>query len=454
MATTSSQEVPQQVPQEVESTLNEIELQDTPPQPNIEEKDNVRNVWQVPVHQFPVIDVPKEASKSVRKFYQAQNETVEELKTIKDKIQQLREKRRRRESVHLQPEGVDAQAEEGVQGEAEDTALRLTFEKEERLTAEQAAYEQFCIQASFWINVLLAMVKLGSSIVSLSLSVITSTFDSFLDLLVGAIIWFANRLRNKTTASTRMRYPVGRARLEPLGFIIFASIMSTASLFIVVEGIQQIAEGIVYQVRGEPIPVSVLSVTDDPSTLKAFYWVGVAVLAFTIIIKFILWLICRRATYSSASQAYATDHMNDVLTNFVALVAVFTTQWVWWFDPAGAIVLSIYIVFRWSKESIPHILNLVGRTADREFINRVTFIAMNHNVAIEKVDTVQAWYMGDGLYVELDIVMDTMTPLIHAHDIAEELQLTIEQMPEVERCYVHIDYEYQHRHKDEHLSGF
>jgi divalent metal cation (Fe/Co/Zn/Cd) transporter len=97
-------------------------------------------------------------------------------------------------------------------------------------------------------------------------------------------------------------------------------------------------------------------------------------------------------------------------------------------------------------------MNLVGRVADREFINLVTFIALNHNEAINYVDTVQAWYMGDGLYVELDIVMDTDTPLNIAHDIAEELQLTIEQMPEVERCYVHIDHEYDHKHKDEHLG--
>jgi divalent metal cation (Fe/Co/Zn/Cd) transporter len=71
------------------------------------------------------------------------------------------------------------------------------------------------------------------------------------------------------------------------------------------------------------------------------------------------------------------------------------------------------------------------------------FLKFSHS----KVDTVQAWYMGDGLYVELDIVMDSATPLQNAHDIAEELQLIVEQMPEVERCYVHIDYEYDHKYE-------
>jgi divalent metal cation (Fe/Co/Zn/Cd) transporter len=195
-----------------------------------------------------------------------------------------------------------------------------------------------------------------------------------------------------------MLYPVGRARLEPLGFIVFASVMSTASLFLIIEGAKQIIEGIVYISRGQEIPENVLSLSTDPKILAAFHWVGVATLAFTIIIKFFLWILCRRATYSSSCQAYATDHILDVITNVVALVAVFVTEWVWWFDPAGAIVLSIYIVYRWSKESIrksnyrqflttivAHILNLVGRVADREFINMITFIALNHDEAINYV---------------------------------------------------------------------
>jgi divalent metal cation (Fe/Co/Zn/Cd) transporter len=297
---------------------------------------------------FPVMDVHKKQPKTVRKFYKRQNRTVEELKAIQDKINIQRERFRKR--------NAETQLEENAQEENK-------IEKEERLTKAQAAYEKLCLASSFWVNVILALVKLGSSIVSLSLAVITSTFDSFLgsnnfisltrtDLLVGAILYMANRMRNTKSPTMHMHYPVGRARLEPLGFIVFASVMSTASLFLIIEGAKQIIEGIIYKSRGQDIPENILSLSTNPAVLTAFYWVGVAVLAFTIVLKFILWLLCRRATYSTSCQAYATDHFLDVITNLVALVAVFVTQWVWWFDPMGAILLSIYIVYRWSKESI------------------------------------------------------------------------------------------------------
>ncbi|KAL0486895.1 metal tolerance protein [Acrasis kona] len=414
--------------------------------------------WQIPISSFPIVEVPEKAHKSIKNFYNNQNEVVEEMRSLYEKLEAQKEKARRfKERNHLsQVADISVKPVDGganiVQEQDEEGEQESLYQKDERLSTAQLKFEGLCIHLSMWINVMLAVVKLASSIISNSLSVITSTFDSFLDLLVGLILWITNRMRNKMSASARMQYPVGRARLEPLGFIIFASVMSTASLFLIVEAVQQIAEGAAYMIKGIPQPENVLAISDDPYILNVFYWVGVGALGFTIIVKFLLWLLCRRGvSFSSACDAYATDHMNDVLTNIVALVAVLVTQWIWWFDPAGAIFLSAYIVYRWSKETIPHVLNLVGRVADREFVNKVTFMAMNHNENIQKVDTVQAWYMGAGLYVELDIVVDPQLPLPEAHDIAEELQLLVEQLSDVERCYVHIDYEYEHSHRDEHL---
>jgi divalent metal cation (Fe/Co/Zn/Cd) transporter len=42
-------------------------------------------------------------------------------------------------------------------------------------------------------------------------------------------------------------------------------------------------------------------------------------------------------------------------------------------------------------------------------------------------------------------------PLSQAHDIGESLQEKLEQLPEVERAFVHVDFEFTHRpeHKAE-----
>ena len=41
-----------------------------------------------------------------------------------------------------------------------------------------------------------------------------------------------------------------------------------------------------------------------------------------------------------------------------------------------------------------------------------------------------------------------------SHDIGESLQVKIEELPEVERAFVHIDYETTHRPDYEHGSSY
>lgn len=69
---------------------------------------------------------------------------------------------------------------------------------------------------------------------------------------------------------------------------------------------------------------------------------------------------------------------------------------------------------------------------------------MTHNDSIVGIDTVRSWHSGPRLIVEVDIVMDERRTLKDTHDIAEELQMKLEGLPDVERCYVHVDYETSH----------
>jgi divalent metal cation (Fe/Co/Zn/Cd) transporter len=72
-------------------------------------------------------------------------------------------------------------------------------------------------------------------------------------------------------------------------------------------------------------------------------------------------------------------------------------------------------------------------------------LAMTHSPAIRQIDTVRAYHSGPRLIVEVDIVMDPDESLRATHDVAEELQIKLESLPDVERAYVHVDYETDHR---------
>jgi divalent metal cation (Fe/Co/Zn/Cd) transporter len=70
---------------------------------------------------------------------------------------------------------------------------------------------------------------------------------------------------------------------------------------------------------------------------------------------------------------------------------------------------------------------------------------MTHSPMITAIDTVRAYHSGPRMIVEVDVVMDPDATLRATHDVAEELQMKLESLPDVERAYVHIDYETSHK---------
>ena len=70
---------------------------------------------------------------------------------------------------------------------------------------------------------------------------------------------------------------------------------------------------------------------------------------------------------------------------------------------------------------------------------------MPHSPMIRAIDTVRAYTSGPRLVVEVDVVMDPNESLMATHDVAEELQMKLESLPNVERAYVHVDYETTHK---------
>ena len=61
------------------------------------------------------------------------------------------------------------------------------------------------------------------------------------------------------------------------------------------------------------------------------------------------------------------------------------------------------------------------------------------------IDTVRAYHVGLKLFVEIDIVLPPGLSLRKAHDIGEDLQTCLERLPNVERAFVHLDYEIDHK---------
>jgi divalent metal cation (Fe/Co/Zn/Cd) transporter len=151
-------------------------------------------------------------------------------------------------------------------------------------------------------------------------------------------------------------------------------------------------------------------------------------------------------------EALAQDHWNDALSNGVSAVSLFIAIYypsLWWIDSVGAIIISLYIIWSWYHTGQEQIEQLTGKSAPQDFIEELQELAENFDERIQAVDQIRAYHFGPKFLVELEIVMPQQTLLKETHDLGMELQYEIEAREEVERCFVHIDYE--SRDYDEHV---
>jgi cation diffusion facilitator family transporter len=193
----------------------------------------------------------------------------------------------------------------------------------------------FAVNVSFAANVCLFAIKLFAAISALSLAVIASTVDSFLDLLSGSIIYCAARLAAKPQP---YRYPVGKARSENLAIVIFAATMAIAALQLILQGIETLAAGF-----GEG------AIPDLARIGPITYGVMGTVIAVKSVLLAICWKLRR---VSPAAAALALDHRNDVVTNAATLAAVLAAGHVrdlWFLDSLVAVLFGAYILVIWIR---------------------------------------------------------------------------------------------------------
>ncbi|RWW25404.1 hypothetical protein GW17_00010253 [Ensete ventricosum] len=197
------------------------------------------------------------------------------------------------------------------------------------------------------------------------------------------------------------------------GIVVFASVMGTLGLQVLLESSRQL-------------------ITKEHPTfdhVKELWMVGS--MSSVTVVKFFLMLYCR-SFKNEIVRAYAQDHFFDVITNSIGLVT-------------SLLAIALYTISTWAKTVLENVWLLIGRTAPPEFLAKLTYLIWNHHQLIKHIDTVRAYTLGSYYFAEVDIVLPADMPLSRAHDIGESLQEKLEQIPEIERAFVHVDFEFTHR---------
>ncbi|ODV58429.1 cation diffusion facilitator family transporter ASCRUDRAFT_17996, partial [Ascoidea rubescens DSM 1968] len=278
------------------------------------------------------------------------------------------------------------------------------------------------ILVNYIINIVLLIGKIFVTVLTSSLSITASLVDSCLDFLSTTIIYITNKLSTSSDWKSRIKYPIGRARLEPIGVLVF-------SIIIIISFLEVIRESLVSLFNNKnknPIEIGKSSVL---------------IMGSTILIKFLCWLYCK-SIKSSSIEALTQDAMTDVIFNSFSLLMplIGSKLNIWWVDPISALFLSVYIVIAWSLTALNHINNLTGSKASKFDEFQILYLVLRFADTIERITKINCYHVGDNINVEIDIMLNPDLNLKDSHDIGEAVQYAIETLPTIERCFVHLDY--------------
>lgn len=283
---------------------------------------------------------------------------------------------------------------------------------------------KIAVYASLFANIALSIIQVYAAVSSLSLSFFATAVDSVFDPMSNVLLWWLHRVSTRLDTN---KWPVGGARLETIGNICYGFLMTSVNLIVIVESVHSIA-------------------THKGDEANRFFVPAVASVASALGVKLILFLYCS-AVRRSSSQVHVLweDHRNDLFINgFGLLTAAGGSKWAWYLDPMGAIIISAGVSGAWIYRVYREFELLAGKSAPHDFIQLLVYKAMTFSNEIEKIDTVRAYHSGPNYFVEIDVVMDAGTQLWKAHDISQQLQDTVEILPNVERAFVHVDHETTH----------
>ena len=267
-------------------------------------------------------------------------------------------------------------------------------------------------------NTILLAGKIAVIVLTSSLSVLASLVDAALDFLSTAIVWTTTKLIQR---QDQYSYPVGRRRLEPIGVLVFSVIMITSFFQVFLECFNRL--------------------TGPDHSIVKLTGPAIIIMASTVVIKGLCWFWCRLIKNSSV-QALAQDAMTDVVFNIFSILFPLIGYYasLWWLDALGGLLLSLYVIFNWSRTSTMHIQQLTGAAAPATDRNILLYLTMRFAKTIKSIQGLQAYHAGDKLNVEVDVVLDENMTLRDSHDLGESLQYVLESVPSVDRAFVHLDY--------------
>ena len=251
-----------------------------------------------------------------------------------------------------------------------------------------------------------------------SVALLGSLLDSLLDTFASLLNFFAVR-HALTPRDAEHRFGHGKA--EALAGLGQSLLISVSALFLLWESFNHFLE-----------PQSV-----------AFGAIGIAVIVLAIGLTLALVKFQRHVIQKTGSLAISADELHykgDLLMNAAVIVALLVSGFtpLTWADPLIGIGIGLYILSSAWQIVVRSFDQLMDREFDDEKRFRVLALARNHP-QVRSVHDVRTRSAGTWDFIQMHIELDPSMSLIQAHEIADEVELSLKsEFPRAE-IIIHQD---------------
>lgn len=270
-------------------------------------------------------------------------------------------------------------------------------------------------------NLLLSVGKLFAGFVAHSAAMVSDGIHSASDVLSTLVVMAGVRYANKASDK---QHQYGHERMECIAAIILATMLTMVALAIGYNGYEKI-----------------FSENSTELTIPGQLALWAAVIS--IVMKEAMFWYTKNAAEkinSGALMADAWHHRSDALSSVGSFIGILGARMGYpILDPLASIIICLMILYASYEVFADAVHKMVDHSCDEKTTQEL--IDLIHRVpGVEHVDSITTRIFGNRIYVDVEISVDDMLPLIEAHHIAETTHAAIEaNFPLVKHCMVHVN---------------
>lgn len=270
------------------------------------------------------------------------------------------------------------------------------------------------------LNLGLAVTKCAAGVLGHAFALVADGLESLIDVFSGLVVYFGLKIAAKPPDAD---HPYGHGKAEPLAAVVVSLTLMAAALFIIYEGVSEIA-----QPRGAPKPYTLV------------------VLAGVLIIKEALYRYVASVGHAISSTAVMSDawhHRSDALTSGFAFVGISIALlggpgWEA-ADGWSAVCAALVVLYNAWKQLKPAVLELADIAAHPSLETQVRAAAARVP-SILGLDKCLVRKMGFSYYVDLHIVVAGALSVREGHRLSHQVEEEIlKALPQVEEVLVHVE---------------